>query len=211
MIKLDRIGHAYLFTGEEGIGKKLIAIAFSKAMNCTHLSKDQDPCNHCLSCQKIESGLSPDFQIISPINDSIKIDQIREIKKNIFLKPLENRKKIIIIDHADLMTIEASNSLLKILEEPPEFAVFILISAFPKALLPTILSRCYQMMFKPLEIEQQLDIITRNLPSLPIEQARNFMKIFFGSPRKAMDFFNDQDKMTFKDRFVEIITKTKPG
>lgn len=211
MIKLDRIGHAYLFSGKKGIGKRLVAIAFSKAINCTQLSEEQDPCNHCLSCQKIEKGLSPDFNMILPIDDTIKIDQIREIKKNIYFKPLENREKIVMIDDADKMTIEASNALLKILEEPPEFAVLILISAFPDALLPTILSRCCHLLFKPLEIEQQREIMMRILPLLPKNQLENILKIFYGSPGKAMNYLSNQDKMAFKDYFIERIAKTKPG
>ncbi|MDI9597679.1 MAG: DNA polymerase III subunit delta', partial [Atribacterota bacterium] len=124
-IKNEKIGHSYLFVGNEGIGKKLTAIAFSKAINCKNISEEQDPCNKCSSCQQIEKNSSADFSIISPVDSVIKIEKIREIKSNIYLHPLTNKKKIYIFDNAEKMTTQASNSLLKILEEPPEYAILI--------------------------------------------------------------------------------------
>jgi DNA polymerase III subunit delta' len=210
-IKFNRIGHSYLFSGKGGIGKKLIAIAFSKAINCINLSQEQDSCNHCSSCLKIEKNISPDFRIISSEGSglTIKIDQIRELKRNIYLKPLENRKKLYIIDNADRMTTEASNALLKILEEPPEFAILILITSFPEAILPTILSRCCRLSFKPLKIEQQREIVTRYL-TLAKDELENIIRLSSGSPGKALSIAGNQQKMALKNRFLDSMVKIRP-
>ena len=208
-IKFEKIGHSYLFTGQEGVGKKLAAIAFSKAINCTNLSKEQDPCNQCSACLKIEKGTSADFDMISPVDSVIKIEKIRKLKNDIYFQPLENKKKVTIIDDSDRMTTEASNSLLKILEEPPEFAVLILITAFPDAILPTILSRCCRLSFKPLSVEHQREILLRNT-SLGKSQLENILKLSYGSPGKALDLAGNQQKMTLKSQYIASMARMKP-
>ncbi|MFW5804084.1 MAG: DNA polymerase III subunit delta' [bacterium] len=208
-IKFGKIGHSYLFTGKEGIGKKLVAIAFSKAINCTNLSKEQNPCNQCSVCLKIEKGTSADFDIISPVDSVIKIDKIRKLKNNIFFQPLENKKKVYIVDNVDQMTTEASNSLLKILEEPPEFAVLILVTAFPDAILPTILSRCSRLSFEPLSVEYQRNILLRNT-SLGKSQLENILKLSYGSPGKALALADNQQKITLINQYIASMAKIKP-
>lgn len=210
-IKFNRIGHAYLFTGNDGIGKKLTAIAFSKAINCHHLSQEQNPCNQCISCLKIEKGNSPDLDMIYPADYTIKIDQIREIKNHIYLRPLENRKKIYIINKAEKMTIEASNSLLKILEEPPEFAMIILITAFPDTVLPTILSRCCQLPFKPLHIEHQREILIRNITTLDgNKELEDIIRLSYLNTGKAFSLAGDQQQLAQKKQFIELLAGMKP-
>jgi len=208
-IKFEKIGHSYLFTGKEGIGKKLTAIAFSKAISCTNLSKEQNPCNQCTACLKILKGISADFNIISPQNSIIRIDQIRELKRNIYFQPLENKKKIVLIDNAERMTTEASNSLLKILEEPPDFALLILITAFPDAILPTILSRCCRLLFKPLSIEHQRKILLGN-SSLDKNQLENLMRLSYGSPGKALSLAGNHQKLIVKDHYIDSLVKIRP-
>lgn len=210
IIKYNRIGHAYLFTGEEGIGKKMAAIAFAKAINCTYLSEGQNPCNKCASCLKIERGIHPDFNIISSLDSVITIGQIREIKKSIYWQPLESRKKIIIIDDAHRMNSEASNSLLKILEEPPEFAVLILITAAPNILLPTIISRCSKLIFKPVTAEQQKEILARMNLAVDEKHLEKILLLSAGSPGKAIQLATEQWKMEEKDRYIDWLVKRKP-
>lgn len=161
LISSDKIGHAYLFMGQEGIGKKLAAISFAKAVNCLNLSENYVPCNHCSNCLKIEKGIHPDVNIISPLNSVITIEQIREIKNTIYWQPLEGRKKIFILDDAHRMNHAASNSLLKILEEPPPYAILILITAEPENLLATIISRCHPISFQPLKEAEMRKVLTR--------------------------------------------------
>ena len=146
-IENNQVSHSYLFIGIEGIGKKLIATEFAKSILC--LNKGEY-CNNCKSCIEFESNNNPDFLYIEPDGNSLKIEQIREMQKKIQEKPIISDKKVYIIDNADKMTIEAQNSLLKTLEEPPEFAVIILIGSNENAFLTTIKSRCMILHFNPI-------------------------------------------------------------
>ncbi|ACL70781.1 DNA polymerase III subunit delta' [Halothermothrix orenii] len=139
----NRINHAYLFNGRDGVGKKLLAFQFARAINCHN--KVDDSCGQCMACKKIDHFNHPDLKLIEPVNNSIKIDQIRNFQKEIVYKPYESKKKIYIIDGADTMTLEAANSLLKTLEEPPHYAVIILLVEDLNKLPSTIISRCQQI------------------------------------------------------------------
>lgn len=210
IIKHNMVGHSYLFIGKEGIGKKLTAIAFSKGINCLNLSSSQEPCNSCFSCIKIENNVSTDFNIISPVNSVIKINVIRELKNNIYFQPLKNKKKVYIIDDADKMTLEASNSLLKILEEPPDYAILILITSVPDLILPTIISRCSKVIFKPLSIDSQKNILLKNIP-VDNKKIEGFIKLSHGSPGKALNLFADKDRANLKYKFIDKFTGLSPG
>ena len=118
-----QISHSYLMIGIPGIGKKLIAHKYAKAILC--LGENQI-CDTCKSCTEFDTNNHPDFLCVEPDGNSIKIEQIRELQKRIQEKPIISNKKVYIIDNADLMTKEAQNCLLKTLEEPPEFAIIIL-------------------------------------------------------------------------------------
>lgn len=210
IIKSDQIGHAYLFSGKEGIGKRTTAIVFAKAINCTNLSDDFNPCNSCASCLKIEQGIHPDFQIISPINSVITIGQIKNIKEIIYWKPLTGRKKIFLIDDAHKMTVEASNSILKILEEPPEYAILILITHSPGSILPTIVSRCHQISFQPISATKQKEVLDGMNMRLDDSQWQEIVLLSAGSLSKAIELASDPLKMQEKDRYIEWLLKTKP-
>lgn len=141
---------AYLFIGEDGLGKYLVALNFAKAVNC--LNGDFEPCETCPSCLKINKKQHPDVHFIEPEDsEAIKIDAVRGLKKDIALRPYDARKKVFIINDAHNLTPDASNAILKILEEPPRDSLIILISAKPALLLKTIISRCQILRFNPLE------------------------------------------------------------
>lgn len=125
-IEQNNILHSYLFLGIEGIGKSLFAKQFAKMILCQN---DIKPCNKCKSCIEFENNNNPDFTMINNDEKVIKIDQIREMNKKITEKPITSNKKVYIINNSDTMTKEAQNSLLKTLEEPPEYAVIILIAS----------------------------------------------------------------------------------
>ena len=144
-VKLNKISHSYMFLGTSGIGKKQIAKEFAKMLLCLNNEKY---CNKCKSCIEFDSGNNPDFQIIEPDELSIKIEQIRQMQRKIIESPIVSKKKVYIIDNADLMTIEAQNCLLKTLEEPPEFVTIILIGSKENNFLSTIKSRCTIIKFQ---------------------------------------------------------------
>ena len=150
-LRSGHLAHAYLFSGIEGIGKFTAAVAFAKALNC--LTHADDSCDNCAACRKTEKRLHPDVFFIEPDKNIIKIEQVRDIQKKIIFKPLEGRKKVVIIDQAEKLNLHAANCLLKTLEEPPDDTVLILVANTALPLLPTILSRCQSVRFAPLGAE----------------------------------------------------------
>jgi len=147
----DTVSHAYIFMGPPGVGKKLTAINFAKALNCLD-PKDGGPCDLCSRCKKINGANHPDVFLIAPEKEdsSFGIDKIRGIIKDIGLKPYEGRRKVYILEGAGAMTPEAQNSILKTLEEPPSDAVIILIAENLNHILTTIQSRARKVAFFPL-------------------------------------------------------------
>ncbi|WP_029687690.1 DNA polymerase III subunit delta' [Thermoanaerobacter sp. A7A] len=140
IISKNKISNAYLFVGEEGLGKRFMAEYFAMMINCK--GEVEKPCFRCSSCLKIVDKNHPDVFFIEPEENSIKVDTIRYITNEINIRPYEASKKIFIIDKADKMTVAAQNAFLKTLEEPPLYGLFILIASQQQELLPTIVSRC---------------------------------------------------------------------
>jgi len=162
VLENNRFSQAYIFFGPNGVGKKLTALNFAKAFNCA-IPVGQRPCDACVSCRKIDASNHPDVFLLVPEKEdaSIKIDQVREVIKNISLKAYEARKKVYIIDDAHLMTPEAQNALLKTLEEPPSDSVLILITDNMESLFSTIVSRSQVVKFFPFAVAEVKDILTQ--------------------------------------------------
>ena len=159
------VAHAYLFYGQESIGKKKLALAFAKALNCKETDW-LDACDECESCLKIERRIHPDFFYIEPAKSTptsreavIKIEEIRELQKKLAYLPYEGKTKVVVIDSAELMNVQAANSFLKTLEEPPSSTVLILISSNPHRLLPTLISRCQGIQFHRLSLNDIREIL----------------------------------------------------
>ena len=136
----NRVGHAYIFAGSKGIGKKTVARAFSHMLLCDMPTK-HGPCNVCTSCKLWNENSNPDFYLIETPEDNILIEEVRNMQSSIVVKPVYSNKKVYIITDAEKMTVQAQNCLLKILEEPPEYVVIILTTSNYRALLGTIRSR----------------------------------------------------------------------
>lgn len=149
----NHVGHAYLFTGEEAIGKRLMAICFAQAVSCeaSIASSNPDSCGKCKSCQQIMSGNHPDVIHIEPesdkINSQIKIDRVRDLEHHVIYHPLIAPRKTCLINDAHRLTLSAANALLKTLEDPPDHSLFILITNRPGALPATVRSRCLFLRF----------------------------------------------------------------
>lgn len=155
-LRSGRISHAYLFSGPGGSSRRRAADAFAQALLCERASELGDACGECLSCRKVEHGNHPDLKAIGPDGASIKIEQIRELQKMFAYRSESSGRKVYIIDEADKMTVQASNSLLKFLEEPPAPAVAILLAENAQTLLPTIRSRVQLVPFTALGAESIL-------------------------------------------------------
>ncbi|TLS35092.1 DNA polymerase III subunit delta' [Pseudalkalibacillus caeni] len=145
----DRISHAYLFEGGAGTGKKEAAIQLAKTYFCQH-TDGIEPCLTCKDCKRIDSRNHPDVFFVEPDGQSIKIQQIRQLQKEFSYLGLESKKKVYILEHADRMTNQAANSLLKFLEEPGKMTIAVLLTEQVQHILSTIYSRCQVLSFRPL-------------------------------------------------------------
>lgn len=201
MLKKNKIPSAILMSGQKGIGKRFAAVNFSKALNCLSPA-DFDSCDKCLSCKKIDSGVHPDIHIIEPINDEIKIDNIRKIEEVISFKPFEGRKKIVLIDDSEKMNPNASNALLKTLEEPPDNTLIILISSNEDLLPDTIKSRCIRIGFFPLPSEACKKLISSKVSP---DDINLYLNLAMGRPGVAISRNLSEEKKWFMSLLQNMI------
>ncbi len=207
-LSTGRIGHAYIFHGPGGVGKKLTALNFAKAANCL-AEEAARPCEACASCKKIASFNHPDLSILMPEKEgaSIKIEAIRGLIKDIGLKPYEGRKKFYIIDGAQFMTEEAANALLKTLEEPPSDSVLILITENLGSLLSTIVSRSQVVKFFPLRVDEVRDILVK---AYAVDPARSHVLSHLSSGRLGEALkYNDKDFFARRERIISALSSGK--
>ena len=155
-VKTDKVSHAYIMNGEKGAGKKLLANLFAMSLQCQNREEDGDACGKCQSCKQAMNHNQPDIiKVTHEKPNTISIDDIREqVNNDIVIKPYSSRYKIYIIADADMMSVQAQNAILKTIEEPPEYAVIMLLTENAETLLPTIRSRC--VMLKLRNIKDQL-------------------------------------------------------
>ncbi|MBM7866357.1 DNA polymerase III subunit delta' [Heliobacterium gestii] len=144
----DRVAHAYLFSGPQGVGKKTVARAFAQSVLCLEPSEG-DACEACPACRQAQGGSHPDLFHLAPDGATLKIDQIRNLQKRIRYRPYLSAHQVVLLEQAETMQGPSANALLKILEEPPGPTVFILITDRGHGILPTIRSRCLPVHFQP--------------------------------------------------------------
>ena len=206
----NKIASSYIFNGKEGVGKKTTAIEFAKCINCLNIMENYQSCENCPSCKKINKNICPDVKIIEPEKDRLKIEQIREFRKDIYMKPFENKKKIYIINNAEELTTDAANCLLKTIEEPPEFAVIILICSNINSILPTIISRCRVLYFRTISsLGIEKTILERN--GSMKNKAKIIAKIARGSIGKALDISADADFLNRRNKILNQLAEIIPG
>ncbi|MEH7248535.1 DNA polymerase III subunit delta' [Neobacillus niacini] len=158
----NRVAHAYLLEGIRGTGKKDIALLITKALFCVSLQEGYKPCESCNNCRRINSGNHPDIHKVEPDGLSIKKQQIQSLQEEFSKKGVESSRKVYMISDADKMSVSAANSLLKFLEEPNSQTTAFLLTEQPQQLLPTILSRCQILSFKPLSPQAMINQLTEN-------------------------------------------------
>ncbi len=192
-----RLAHAYLFEGPEGVGKRLMALALVRAVFCENGSG----CGNCTACRKIDHNNHPDLHIVEPEGSFIKIEQVRDLQKELSYRPLEARQKICLIDGADLMNPAAGNALLKTLEEPQGHTLMVLLSCRPEALLTTIRSRCQRIPFSRLPYRLLLNVLRDRL-EIDDREAHLLAALSEGSLNKALgkdrDFYTQKRPVLLK-------------
>lgn len=207
-IKNNRLSHAYLFVGPDGVGKRLTAKTLAKALNCqsrTFAKVRDDSCDECRNCIRIDLDEYPDVKMIEPTGTSIKIEEIRKVRREASFKPLEGKKKVYIIQEASAMTQPAANSFLKTLEEPQGETLFILTTSNIHGLLPTIISRCQLVRFKPLSAKIIEDFLIKKR-GIAKDEAYMASNLSEGSLGKALRIAGSEEK-ELRDRVIDLIAK----
>lgn len=196
--------HAYLFQGEEGVGKEALARTFAAGLQCQSESADK-PCKECVSCRQMESGNQPDVIWVTREKASLGVDEIREQLCNTMdIKPFSSPYKIYLVPEAEKMTEAAQNALLKTIEEPPEYGIVILMTSNISALLPTIQSRCLTMEFRPLSTVVVESYVKEHC-QVPDYQARASAAFAQGNLGKAMRYAKSEDFIERKDHIISLL------
>ena len=187
-IAQNRPAHAYAFVGPSGVGRRLTALAFAQAALCP-----AQGCGACPTCRRVAAGTYPDCQVLVPTPPrdnpkgvpTIRIEQVRELERAASLAPLEGGRKIFILDEAERMTLPTAQALLKTLEEPPPRTNLVLIIQNPRALPPTVLSRCQRVRFGPLGARAAADLLEGR--GLPADASAVLARLSQGRPGLALE------------------------
>lgn len=204
-IENHKVSHAYILAGEEGMGRKSLANAFAMTLLCEKGLKE--PCMECHSCKQMLSDNHPDvIHVTHEKPGSIGVDDIRkQINDTIMIKPYSSYYKIYMVDEAEKMTVQAQNALLKTIEEPPSYAVIILMTTNPDAFLPTILSRCIQLKLKPLRDYVVKGYLVEKL-GVPVEKAEVYAAFARGNLGKAIHIASSEE---FGELYRAVLTLLK--
>ena len=202
-IEQGKVAHAYLIHGEKGTGKKMLAGLFAKTLQCE--AGGTDPCGTCRSCIQCDSGNQPDIIWVTHEKPTvISVDDIREqVNNDIIIKPYSSRYKIYIIPEAELMNPQAQNALLKTIEEPPEYAIIMLLTNNLDKMLPTILSRCITLNLKPVGELDMMEYLSRM--GIPQAKAKFCVGFAFGNLGKAVRLATSEEYNEIKHDCVQIL------
>lgn len=203
-IKLNKISHGYIINGEQGMGKKMMADAFSMTLQCE--KKGDNPCMVCHSCRQALTRNNPDIRwIVHEKPNVISVEEIRkQINSDVYIKPYSNEYKIYIVDEASKMNTAAQNALLKTLEEPPAYVVILLLTDNKDMMLQTILSRCVTMELRPVR-----DNIVENYliekAGIADYRAKEICSFAGGNIGKAVNLAGSDDFLELKENVVKVV------
>lgn len=182
-LERGRVPNSLIFGGPDGVGKSDMALTLAKALNCRTLAADS--CDECPSCRAIDAGAHPDVMVLTAEVRDVKIEQTRLLKQMAYLRPMIAKRRVFIIEEAENLNEPSANSLLKVLEEPPDFTHIILVTASPHRLVPTIRSRCQTLAFSPIGREEIEEILIER--EFSPEQARILALLVEGNLERALE------------------------
>lgn len=190
-VKRDRISHFYLISGPEGSGRHTLARLLAAAMVCQGQDK---PCMRCPACRKVLDNVHPDFITVDdPEKKTVPVDLIRRARADLYIRPNEADRKIYLLPRAQDLGLPGQNALLKVLEEPPEYGVFLLLADNPEKLLPTVRSRCVELKLLPLDDGTLRDALRREFPQHPEESLSAAIARSGGCLGQAQGLLRGQD------------------
>jgi len=200
-VRTGHVAQAYLVTGPEHIGKSVLARVLAQMLNCVG---DPLPCGQCRPCQLIAAGKHPDLHLVAPEGNALKIDQIRALQHDLSLSPVEGRFRVAILEGMDKATLEASNALLKTLEEPLPHVVLILIAPEAESLLPTIVSRCQLLALRPLSVETVRDALIERW-NVEADRAKQLAHLAGGRLGWAVRAAKDESVLTRRGQALDAL------
>lgn len=205
-VTADAVSHAYIFNGERGSGKKLLASLFAMSLQCQNRDEDGDACGKCQSCKQAINGNQPDIiKVTHEKPATISVDDIREqVNNDIVIKPYSSRYKIYIIPEADMMSVQAQNALLKTIEEPPEYAVLFLLTENAETLLPTIRSRCVMMRLRNIKDKLVKKYLMEQM-GIPDYKADICVAFAQGNIGKAIELATSEHFNEIKEEAVHLL------
>lgn len=205
-VTADAVSHAYILNGERGSGKKLLANLFAMSLQCENRDEDGDACGKCRSCRQAAGGNQPDIiRIMHEKPNTIGVGDIRtQVNDDIMIRPYSSKYKIYIIADADMMSVEAQNALLKTIEEPPEYAVIMLLTENAETLLPTIRSRCVMMKLRNIKDQLVKKYLMEQL-EVPDYKADVCVAFAQGNMGKAIMLANSEYFNEIKEEVVHLL------
>ena len=203
-MKYNKVSHAYIINGEDGTGKKTLAKAFAATMQCE--SDGDKPCGKCQSCKQCMTDNQPDIKWITHEKpNTISVDDVRkQLNSDILIKPYSSRFKIYIIDEAEKLNTAAQNAILKTIEEPPEYAVILLLTNNAASFLPTIMSRCVMLNMRPVPEEAIIQYLIKK-EQLPDYTARVSAKFSGGNLGRAIQLGTSEHFNALKENVLQIV------
>ncbi len=205
--RADRISHSYLISGPAGSGKHTLAAILAAAMQCT--AGEQRPCGVCLQCRKVFDNVHPDvITVDDPEKKTVPVDLIRRARSDLYILPNEGRRKVYVIPRANDMNASAQNALLKVMEEPPSYGAFLLLSDNPEKLLPTIRSRCVSLRLSPLSAAEAIPALRAAFPDRSPEAVRTAWERAGGFYGPAADALRDTQTVSPQSqRFADCFAR----
>jgi len=206
-VATGRVAHAYLFAGPPGVGKRTTAWELARSLNCLSPAGDE-ACGACTSCRKLAADppVHPDVTLVEPDGRFIRTEQMRAVQTEMYARPTEGRVRVAIIDGAERMNAEAGNRLLKVLEEPPAYARFVLLTTNLAGVLPTIVSRCQIVHFSPVPPEE-IAAILQQRAGLDPGRARLFASLSGGSVGGALEMAGNPEVGERRDSALRLLLR----
>ncbi|MDO5457503.1 MAG: DNA polymerase III subunit delta' [Atopococcus tabaci] len=193
------LGHAYLLEGPAGSGKKKFSVWLAQAIFCINKDENENPCLECYQCQRINDRQHPDIIEIKVDGAAIKVDQIRDLIMRLSKTSMEDDGQLVIIEEADKMTTGAANALLKLLEEPEEKTILLLLTTAKNRILPTIISRCQEIKFKPLSQQEcYSQLVEKKIP----DHSARILSYITQDIQEAQNFYEDTDFQSILSKVV---------